>query len=82
MDSRINQIINMDKIYETVVYCGRMKEFRTLNLTTGTVYSMSYPDFESANKAIEDGETRVGKRVTRVLVEDVGKILDTILTPK
>jgi hypothetical protein len=69
----------MDKIYETVVYCGRMKEYRILNLTTGSIYSMSYEDSGSAFKDINDEEMRFGKRVTRLRLENVQEILNTIL---
>ena len=48
------------------VYCGSMKEWRILNINTGTVYSSNFPTKEAAEAAIEDGQIRGGLTVKRV----------------
>jgi len=58
-------------IWETVVYCGRLKEWRILNLLSGTVYSNHYNTREEAYAAIEDGTERDGKIVKRVTLEKI-----------
>lgn len=63
-------------IYETVVYCGRLKEWRIWNITTATVYSSSFETQEAAYEAIEDGVVRAGAVVKRVRREDIIEMLD------
>jgi hypothetical protein len=50
-------------IYETIVYCGRTKVHRILNLNTGTLYSSEYDNELDARLDIKDGEVRCGKTV-------------------
>lgn len=52
---------NMNKdiiIYEMPVFDGRAKEWRVLNLLTGTVYSESYDSESAALADINEGEKR------------------------
>lgn len=62
-------------IYELVVFCGALKVYRVLNLSSGTVYSMDYPTFEEASASIEDGEIRSGKVVKRTTLEEINQKL-------
>jgi hypothetical protein len=48
-------------IFEMVVYCGALKEWRILNITTGSLYSMSYGSQEEAEAGIKSGENRANK---------------------
>ena len=50
-------------IYETVVYCGRTKIWRVLNLNTMSIYSMDYETEQEAIDSIEDGKQRSDKTV-------------------
>ena len=68
----------MPKIYETVVYCGRLKEWRIWNITTATVYSSSFETQDAAYDAIEDGVERSGHVVKRVRREDIIEILNAV----
>lgn len=63
-------------IYEMPVYCGRQKEWRILNLNTGTVYSNSYETEEEAINSIKIGEERAGSKVVALELFDVKEILD------
>lgn len=65
-----------EPIYEVAVYCGRLKEWRVLNLTTGTVYSLEHSSLEEANAGIEDGEIRVGRVVKRVTLAEIREALN------
>ena len=58
-------------IYETAVYCGSQKEWRILNLNSGTIYSMAYESEELALNAIEDGEKRAGHIVKRISLQEI-----------
>lgn len=58
-------------IYETVVYCGRTKVFRVLNLNTGTVYCLEYETLEEAEATIEDGVERAGCIVKYIKLFDL-----------
>lgn len=62
-------------IYETVVFDGRTKDFRVLNLNTGTVYSLPYKDFDAAVASIIVGEVRGSKTVTYIPLESINNIL-------
>ncbi len=53
----------MKYIYETVIYDGALKNWRVLNLNTGTFYSLSYEDEEQAIHSIKNGEKRAGATV-------------------
>ncbi len=53
-------------IYETLVYCGRLKVWRILNLNSATVYSMEYETEELARADIKDGEKR-GDRIVKYI---------------
>jgi hypothetical protein len=66
----------MPFIYETVVYCGRMKHFRILNINTGTVYASDFPTRKEAEDAIEDGKERAGCIVYRVTMTNITSALD------
>lgn len=62
-------------IYETIVYCGRLKMFRILNLNSGTIYSMEYETEGEARNNIIDGEIRLGKPVKFIALSTLrGKI--------
>ena len=60
-------------IYETSVYCGRMKEWCVLNLNSGTVYSKGYATKEESDKTIEDGVERSGMIVKKIELFDLHK---------
>jgi len=69
----------MDNIYETVVYDGRTKEFRILNLSTGTVYSMGYEKRHKAEQAAEEEngiERTRGRRVKFIQLFDLQRKLE------
>ena len=61
-------------ILETVVYCGREKKWRILNLNTGTVYAKEFEKHEmvKAIDSIEHGTLRGG-----LLVQYVSLLLIT-----
>jgi hypothetical protein len=63
-------------IHETVVYDGRDKTHRILNLTTGTVYTTEFPTKEAADAAIEHGQTRDGRTVVRHQLPAVAGLLN------
>lgn len=63
-------------IYETVIYDGALKNYRVLNLNTGTFYSMSFDSFEIANQAIKNGETRAGQTVKRTELREILQALN------
>jgi hypothetical protein len=65
----------MKFIYETAIYDGRDKNWRILNLSTGSVYSSSFPNEQDALDAIEDGENRDGHIVWRVTIAAIRKNL-------
>lgn len=65
-------------IYEMPVYCGRQKEWRVLNLNTGTVYSISYETEEEAANSIKNGEKRGDHSVFALGLFEVRKVLDEI----
>jgi hypothetical protein len=65
----------MKYIWEMPVYCGRLKEWRILNITTGSVYSGSHASQESASEAIEDGTIRAGAMVRRVSLREIQQLL-------
>ena len=48
----------MKLIREVPVYDGRYKQWRVLNLSTGTIYSMFYETEDDARHSIEHGEKR------------------------
>lgn len=62
-------------IFETAVYDGRNKTWRTLNINTGTVYTMDYGSQEAALNAIENGVNRAGMTVKRVRLSDIPSLL-------
>ncbi len=70
---------NRPVIYETATYCGRLKEWRILNINTGTVYSSHFNTEEGAYHAIEDGVERAGAVVKRVKREEIIKVLESAL---
>lgn len=53
-------------IFEMPIYDGRMKEWRVLNLSTNTFYSVSYETPEEAAQSIEHETERAGKTVIRI----------------
>jgi hypothetical protein len=63
-------------ILETVVRDGRTKEYRILNLTTGTVYSSSFESRQLAEDAVEHGTKRNNELVKYV---SINLILETVL---
>lgn len=68
----------MKIIYECPVYCGRLKEWRVLNLSSGTVYSVGYKTFEEASDSIDTIHKRNGWEVRRVTVPALAKALDDL----
>lgn len=64
-------------IYEVAVFDGRMKDWRVLNLTTGTIYSPRYVTEAEANEAINDGEVRAGATVKRIDRKEIVQKLNT-----
>lgn len=62
-------------IFETVVYCGAMKVFRVLNLSTGSIYSSDFATEDEANEAIEDGAIRGESLVKCVPLSDLNILL-------
>lgn len=65
-------------IYEMPVYCGKQKEWRILNLNTGTVYSCAYETEEAAANSIENGKQRCGSLVVALEVFEVRRMLDEV----
>lgn len=65
-------------IYEMVVYCGALKVFRILNISTGTIYSMDFSTEREASAAIEDGEERANKIVKLIKIDELRQILDNV----
>ena len=53
-------------IYETAIYDGALKNWRVLNLSTGTFYSNRYETQEEAEASLENGAERAGHTVIRV----------------
>jgi hypothetical protein len=66
----------MKSIYEVPVYCGRLKEWRVLNINTGTVYSCAFKTEEKAFRSIQDGGERGGKIVRRLALETLRYLLE------
>jgi hypothetical protein len=62
-------------IYETIVYDGRDKSFRILNVSTGTVYSTEFKTLEEAVAAVDDGKERAGKTVKLLPLADLRVLL-------
>ena len=62
-------------IYEMPVYDGRTKEWRILNITTGSVYSGTNITMADTEAAIEDGVERAGHIVRRVTLRELQAIL-------
>jgi hypothetical protein len=65
-------------IFEVVVYDGRMKVFRILNLNTGTVYSYDFETFEEATAGIVNGEERCGRIVKGTTLSRICDLLETM----
>jgi len=65
-----------NNIYEMVVFCGRTKVFRILNISTGSLYSMDFKTQKEAEDAIDSEKERNGKTVQRVSLGDLRIILD------
>jgi hypothetical protein len=63
-------------IYEMPVYCGRMKEWRILNINTGSIYSVSYKTEAEAEKDIISGEIRANKEVKAISLAYIRSLLD------
>jgi hypothetical protein len=66
-------------IFETVIYDGGMKEFRVLNLMTGTFYCVKYDTYEEAWNSIEDGVERAGHIVKAI---PLGEVNNSVLYSK
>ena len=62
-------------IYEMPVYCGKLKEWRILNLLTGTVYSSDFPSEDAAFNAIEDGQVRAEYTVKAIRLRQARQAL-------
>lgn len=63
------------EIFETAVYCGRLKEWRILNLNTATVYSGKYESEAEAMADIKDGEVRGDRTVKKVWLAQIALLL-------
>lgn len=66
------------QIHEVPVYDGRLKEWRVLNVTTGTVYSGAHDSEEAASQSIKDGEVRGDSTVKRHSLRTVAGLLDLV----
>ena len=66
-------------IYEVPIFDGALKNWRVLNLNTGTFYFLNYDSEEDAASSIEDGEIRLGRVVKRLSREEILDYLDTVL---
>lgn len=67
------------KIYECPVYDGRTKEWRILNLNSGTVYSSEFNTEEEASLAINEGVFRSKKSaqvVQKTTIKELRLLLD------
>ncbi len=58
-------------IFETVVYDGAIKDWRILNINTGTVYSKGFDSKQEAIDAVEHGTIRDGLLVQFVSLESI-----------
>jgi hypothetical protein len=65
-------------IYETVVYDGGSKEYRVLNLNSGSLYTQIYKEEFEAFEAIKDGEERNGYIVKRIKVDSIKYAFEAI----
>jgi hypothetical protein len=65
-------------IYEMPIFCGRLKEWRVLNLNTGTVYPSSFEFYQQAADSIEDRKVRGEYLVQKVENLSVIDMLDAI----
>jgi hypothetical protein len=63
-------------IYEMVIYDGGMKNWRVLNLNSGSFYCTSYDSEQKARDSIEEGEERAGRIVRRIELQRVQELLD------
>jgi len=72
----MNRIFSEGMIYETAVYCGRLKEWRVLNLNTDTIYTRGYDSEELALDSIDSGEIRSGKIVKRLSLREIFELVD------
>lgn len=66
-------------ILETVVYCGREKKWRILNLTSGTVYAKEFQTPLEAIDSIEHGTIRAGLLVQYVSLLLITQTVEPIL---
>lgn len=71
-------IVAMKIIYECPVYCGRLKEWRVLNVNAGTVYTRGFETFKEASNSIDTIHKRNGWTVKRVTATQIGKTMDDI----
>lgn len=67
----------MEYIYEVPIYDGALKNWRILNLNTGTFYSMKYATQNEAVADIEHLTERAGTTVRRVFLPEVVRALDS-----
>lgn len=63
-------------IYEMPVYDGRLKEWRVLNILTGSIYSGHYDNMNDAYKSINEGELRTNRLVKAVTLAEVKALID------
>lgn len=63
-------------IFETVIYDGGMKQFRVLNLVTGTFYCVAYDTYNEAWNTIADGTERAGDIVKAICIQDINIYLN------
>lgn len=66
-------------IYEVPIYDGALKNWRILNLLSGTFYSMSYDTFEEANANIDE-EMRAELRVKKVTLQQIVEALNATIS--
>lgn len=69
-------------VFEVTVYDGRLKEWRVLNLKTGTIYSIPFESEGKADASIEHGQERAGCVVVRTTLEEICSSLEFTIAEK
>lgn len=65
-------------IYEIIVFDGQTKDWRVLNLNTGTIYTTGHKSYELALSAIRINEKRGDFIVKHVKLCDIEKALNFV----
>ena len=66
----------MQYIYEMAIYDGGLKDWRILNLNSGSFYCTKYKSQQEAEANIKEGELRGGKAVKKITRLDALALLD------